>query len=160
MTNDPWPAAQDGGNTVVRPRQKQQNNRPKKNNRNKPKQQKRPNQNNRQQNNQPRPNNQNRQRPQQQQRPQSNNNRNNFNNNNRNNFNNNNNAEQKPYVRCPSAMLCIKRENCDFNGVITEQTLNLTPGRVTESAFLFVCFEWYPGTKANNILDCLKYFLE
>jgi len=24
-------------------------------------------------------------------------------------------------------MLCIKRENCDFNGVITEQTLNLTP---------------------------------
>jgi len=24
-------------------------------------------------------------------------------------------------------MNCIKRENCDFNGVITERTLNLTP---------------------------------
>jgi len=24
-------------------------------------------------------------------------------------------------------MNCVKRENCDFNGVITERTLNLTP---------------------------------
>lgn len=41
--------------------------------------------------------------------------------------NNFGNAELKPYVRCPSAMLCVKRENCDFHGVITEQTYNLTP---------------------------------
>ena len=63
---------------------------------------------------------------------QSKNNGNNFKNNNRNNLNNNN-PVQKPYVRCPSAMLCIKRENCDFNGVITQKTLNLTPGMVTQT---------------------------
>jgi len=29
---------------------------------------------------------------------------------------------------CPSAMLCVKRENCDFKGFITDQPLiNMTP---------------------------------
>ena len=37
------------------------------------------------------------------------------------NNNNNQNAEQKPYVSCPSAMKCVPRENCDFNGVMTDQ---------------------------------------
>merc|ERR1712095_240436 len=36
-------------------------------------------------------------------------------------------AEEKPFVMCPSAMLCVKSENCDFKGVITDQSLNLTP---------------------------------
>jgi hypothetical protein len=36
-------------------------------------------------------------------------------------------AESKPFVMCPAAMLCIPRVHCDFKGVITKQTLNLTP---------------------------------
>ena len=33
----------------------------------------------------------------------------------------------KPYVRCPSAMLCVQRANCDFDGVITEDPLDIGP---------------------------------
>jgi len=36
-------------------------------------------------------------------------------------------ATQRPYVKCPSAMLCIPKENCDFAGVITEDTIADTP---------------------------------
>lgn len=36
-------------------------------------------------------------------------------------------AAVKPYVRCPSAMECVQRTNCDFDGFITSDTLNLTP---------------------------------
>ena len=33
----------------------------------------------------------------------------------------------KPYVRCPSAMLCVQRVNCDFDGSITEDLLDIGP---------------------------------
>ena len=33
----------------------------------------------------------------------------------------------KPYVRCPSAMLCVQRVNCDFDGFITEDVLDIGP---------------------------------
>merc|ERR1711874_543915 len=36
-------------------------------------------------------------------------------------------SEAKPFVMCPSAMLCVPREKCDFKGFITEQTLSLSP---------------------------------
>ena len=36
-------------------------------------------------------------------------------------------GEVKPYVRCPSAMECVQRVNCDFEGFITTDTLNLSP---------------------------------
>merc|ERR1712018_247199 len=36
-------------------------------------------------------------------------------------------ATQRPYVKCPSAMVCIPKENCDFAGVITEDTIADTP---------------------------------
>lgn len=33
----------------------------------------------------------------------------------------------KPYVKCPSAMECIQRRNCDFDGFITEDPLDISP---------------------------------
>ena len=33
----------------------------------------------------------------------------------------------KPYVRCPSAMLCVQRVSCDFDGFITEDLLDIGP---------------------------------
>ncbi|TRY77419.1 hypothetical protein TCAL_12433 [Tigriopus californicus] len=36
-------------------------------------------------------------------------------------------ADEKPFVMCPSAMLCVPRENCDLKGFITTQSLALTP---------------------------------
>ena len=36
-------------------------------------------------------------------------------------------GEVKPYLRCPSAMECVQRVNCDFEGFITTDTLNLSP---------------------------------
>ena len=53
-------------------------------------------------------------------------------NNNNNNINvNSNNSRRdqglKPYVRCPSAMKCVKKINCDFDGFMTDDVLDLTP---------------------------------
>ena len=39
----------------------------------------------------------------------------------------NQNAELKPYVRCPSAMKCVEKNLCDFEGFMTDQPLDLTP---------------------------------
>ena len=36
-------------------------------------------------------------------------------------------AETKPYVRCPSAMKCVPKINCDFEGVMRNQVFNLSP---------------------------------
>ena len=33
----------------------------------------------------------------------------------------------RPYVRCPSAMKCVPKVNCDFEGVMTEEVLELGP---------------------------------
>merc|ERR1711872_1199323 len=35
-------------------------------------------------------------------------------------------ANTKPYVKCPSAMKCVERRFCDFNGVMTNDELILT----------------------------------
>ena len=36
-------------------------------------------------------------------------------------------AESKPFIMCPSAMLCVPKANCDFKGVITERNLPSNP---------------------------------
>ena len=36
-------------------------------------------------------------------------------------------AATKPYIRCPSAMKCVQKVNCDFEGVITDEVFDLTP---------------------------------
>jgi len=36
-------------------------------------------------------------------------------------------AATKPYIRCPSAMNCVQKVNCDFEGFITEELFDLSP---------------------------------
>ena len=48
-------------------------------------------------------------------------------------------AASKPFVMCPSAMLCIPRANCDFKGFITEQTIAYTPQLEMLSVPLIPC---------------------
>jgi len=48
-------------------------------------------------------------------------------------------ADSKPFVMCPSAMLCIPRANCDFKGFITEQTIAYTPQLEMLSVPLIPC---------------------
>ena len=36
-------------------------------------------------------------------------------------------AASKPYIRCPSAMKCVQKVNCDFEGVITDEVFDLSP---------------------------------
>ena len=36
-------------------------------------------------------------------------------------------SDSKPFVRCPSAMECVQKTRCDFDGFITEEVFNLTP---------------------------------
>ena len=36
-------------------------------------------------------------------------------------------ADEKPFVMCPSAMICIKRELCDFKGFMADKPINYTP---------------------------------
>ena len=36
-------------------------------------------------------------------------------------------SDIKPYVRCPSAMECVQKTSCDFDGFITEEEFIITP---------------------------------
>ena len=36
-------------------------------------------------------------------------------------------AASKPYIRCPSAMKCVQKVNCDFEDVITDEVFDLSP---------------------------------
>merc|ERR1711988_1401089 len=126
------PANQNQQNFGVRPQQQQQNNpwptqqqqqpprRPQQQQAQRPQQQQRPQQRPQQQQQQrPQQSPQQQQRPQQQQqRPQQQRPQQSY---------QGPTAEENPFVMCPSAMLCVKSENCDFKGVITDQSLNLTP---------------------------------
>merc|ERR1712080_31828 len=59
-------------------------------------------------------------------------------------------AEQKPYVRCPSAMKCVERPFCDFNGVMTDQPLNnLTPHLEMLRVPLIPCVNRERGNSVN-----------
>jgi len=83
-----------------------------------------------------------------------NNNRPAGNNNNRPAGNNNNqNAAQKPYVSCPAAMKCVQRQNCDFNGVMTDQVLNLTPELEMLRVPLIPCVN---RQRNNNVDVCCR----
>jgi len=62
-------------------------------------------------------------------------------------------STQRPYVRCPSAMLCIPKENCDFVGVITEDTIADTPQLNTLRVPLIPCIN---RAKANVVDVCCR----
>jgi len=48
-------------------------------------------------------------------------------------------AASKPYIRCPSAMKCVQKVNCDFEGLITEEVLDLSPQLETLRVPLIPC---------------------
>jgi hypothetical protein len=70
-----------------------------------------------------------------------NNNRNRNNNNfKNNNFNNNNfNNNQPVFTTCPAATLCVDRNRCDFNGVITSSSIPFNPRLASMQVALDKC---------------------
>merc|ERR1711976_1135090 len=62
-------------------------------------------------------------------------------NNNRNQNNNNNfNSNQQPvFTTCPAATLCVDRNRCDFNGVITSSSIPFNPRLASMQVALDKC---------------------
>jgi len=58
-------------------------------------------------------------------------------------------AETKPYVRCPSAMKCVPKINCDFEGVMRNQVFNLSPEMEMLRVPLIPCV----NRDAGNVID-------
>jgi len=48
-------------------------------------------------------------------------------------------SNQKPQVQCPSALECVPKLNCDFNGVITPQPVRLNPWLEQQRVPLIPC---------------------
>merc|ERR1711862_90995 len=73
-----------------------------------------------------------------------------------NNNNNNNNrpytgpqAESKPFVRCPSAMKCVPKVNCNLEGVMVNEILNYSPAVEMLRVPLIPCV----NMAAGNVVD-------
>eukprot|EP00090_Calanus_glacialis_P011024 TRINITY_DN19514_c0_g1_i1.p1 TRINITY_DN19514_c0_g1~~TRINITY_DN19514_c0_g1_i1.p1 ORF type:complete len:453 (-),score=116.45 TRINITY_DN19514_c0_g1_i1:72-1430(-) len=61
-------------------------------------------------------------------------------NDNRNNINNNNNVDPDPIFRtCPAATVCVDISRCDFNGVLTDSAVSLSPRLVQMRVALNRC---------------------
>jgi len=58
-------------------------------------------------------------------------------------------AASKPFVRCPSAMKCVPKINCDFEGVMRNQVFDLTPEMEMLRVPLIPCV----NREAGNVID-------
>jgi len=58
-------------------------------------------------------------------------------------------AASKPFVRCPSAMKCVPKINCDFEGVMRNQVFDLTPEMEMLRVPLIPCV----NRDAGNVID-------
>jgi len=56
---------------------------------------------------------------------------------------------QRPFIKCPSAMLCVPKGNCDFDGVITKNTIQYTPELEELKGPLIPCI----NRQRNNMVD-------
>ena len=45
------------------------------------------------------------------------------------------------FTTCPAATICVERSRCDFNGVVSEQTVSLTPRLVNMQVALNVSWQ-------------------
>jgi len=54
-----------------------------------------------------------------------------------------------PYTQCPSAMKCVPKSNCDFNGVMVNFTVRLTAAQEERRVPLITCF----NTVRGNAVD-------
>merc|ERR1711973_655930 len=62
-------------------------------------------------------------------------------------------ADQKPYTKCPSVMKCVPKENCDFDGVMTNDIIQSTPELDMLRVPLIPCINRQRG---NNIDVCCR----
>jgi len=59
------------------------------------------------------------------------------------------NAASQPFITCPSAMKCVEKINCNFNGVMVEEPVFLSPEQETQRVPLIPCF----NTARRNAVD-------
>merc|ERR1711953_1303898 len=62
-------------------------------------------------------------------------------------------AAAQPFVRCPSAMKCVQRANCDFNGVMVNTRVSLSPIQEKQRVPLIPCLN---SARGNNIDVCCR----
>merc|ERR1719334_2411952 len=58
-------------------------------------------------------------------------------------------AASKPFIKCPSAMKCVPKINCDFEGVMRNEVFNLTPEMEMLRVPLIPCI----NREAGNVID-------
>jgi len=62
-------------------------------------------------------------------------------------------AAAQPFVRCPSAMKCVQRSNCDFNGVMVNTRVSLSPIQEKQRVPLIPCLN---SARGNNVDVCCR----
>jgi hypothetical protein len=58
-------------------------------------------------------------------------------------------AASQPFVTCPSAMKCVEKRSCNFNGVMVDQPVLLNPVQEAQRVPLIPCF----NTARSNAVD-------
>merc|ERR1711874_822015 len=66
---------------------------------------------------------------------------------------NNSPASAQPFVRCPSAMKCVPKVNCDFNGVMVNTRVSLSPIQEQQRVPLIPCLN---SARGNNVDVCCR----
>merc|ERR1711953_294914 len=67
--------------------------------------------------------------------------------------NKNNPAVAQPFLRCPSAMKCVPKINCDFNGVMVNTRVFLSPIQEKQRVPLIPCVN---SARGNNVDVCCR----
>merc|ERR1711913_44676 len=67
--------------------------------------------------------------------------------------NKNNPAAAQPFLRCPSAMKCVPKINCDFNGVMVNTRVFLSPIQEKQRVPLIPCVN---SARGNNVDVCCR----
>ena len=62
------------------------------------------------------------------------------------------NAASQPFVTCPSAMKCVQKVNCNFNGVMVEEQVLLNPEQEKQRVPLIVSFYF------NTVVSFQSFF--
>merc|ERR1711874_469405 len=65
----------------------------------------------------------------------------------------NNPAAAQPFLRCPSAMKCVPKINCDFNGVMVNTRVFLSPIQEKQRVPLIPCVN---SARGNNVDVCCR----
>merc|ERR1719228_858399 len=62
-------------------------------------------------------------------------------------------ASSQPFVTCPSAMKCVPKINCNFNGVMVEDQVVLTEAQERQRVPLIPCFS---PVRSNAVDVCCR----